>query len=179
MGAVWSGGASKLSLSPRGALGLFSPTRLGASGGRAWARRGPPARLLPRCPRLAFPAVFGSCVDGHGTMGGTQHRTQDWRSPCRQGTTWGGGSRGRAAPRDMQAEETRRPRDAEAAAPAKRSGRKQPLLGRGRSLDAPSARERCIVGRQWAPCRRPHGHGHRHQHGHTGALGSDTVRACV
>lgn len=125
------------SRSPGGALGLFSSYRghrsLGVGERGGGEARGPP-RASP-APSLASAAVLSSYMDGHGTMGGTRHRTQDWRSPCRRNHTGQGagdapprGTCKRGGPADPRRRGLR---------PDKAQGQKQPLLSRGRSLDRP------------------------------------------
>lgn len=120
-------------------------------------------------PWLAFLAIFGSYMDGHRTMDGTQHKTQNWRSPCRQGNTHQTGSKGHATPRNMQTE--RIPVDPKMPQPigsdeAQWSEEAATEPQAGAAWAAPSAREPRMAERRWAPCRHPRGHGHRHQHRH-------------
>lgn len=166
------------SRSPGGALGLFSSYGGHSSLGVGERGGGEAADLPapPRAPSLASAAVLSSYMDGHGTMGGTRHRTQDRRSPCRRephGTEGAGDAPGGHASRGGPADPGR-----QAHGPDEAQGQKQPP-SRGAQPGHGSARERGIVGRQRAPCRRPRGHAHRHQHGHTGALGSNTGQACL
>lgn len=58
-----------------------------------------------RHPWLAYPDIFGSYMGGHRTLGGTQHTTQNWKSPCRQGEHKSDrGSKEHATARNMQTE---------------------------------------------------------------------------
>lgn len=90
-----------------------------------------PSPGLPRHPWLAYPAIFGSYVDGHGTTGGSAHTTQNQKSMQAGGTHIGPKEQGTRHPKEhANTEDPCRSKDATTRrALTKHDGlRKKPLL---------------------------------------------------